>query len=259
VGIDLRPWERRWGAAPPEARRRLQEAAPSGEAGHAPPGWVADAVYGANDGLGAVFGIVAGVAGYSHGGIIVLISGLAGTLASALSMGAGAYLAAKAEREVLHVELARAARRVAADRTVAEADLAFALGERGLQADQARRLAQQLGADDEALASALVQEERHLGRGHLRNPWRAAATAASSTAVGAFVPTVPFFFLDGSSAIAVAALVSLAAHFAVGVGKSLVVPALRWWQAGAEMTLVGALEGAVTFAVGLYAAHLIPH
>ncbi len=58
-------------------------------------GWIGDAIYGVNDGLGAVFGIVSGMAGYTGGSEVVLAAGLAGTLASALSMGAGAYLASK--------------------------------------------------------------------------------------------------------------------------------------------------------------------
>src|SRR5262249_3695650 len=70
-------------------------------------GWVGDAIYGVNDRLGAVFGIVSGMAGYTGGSEVVLAAGLAGTLASALSMGSGAYLAAKAQREVYESEIAR--------------------------------------------------------------------------------------------------------------------------------------------------------
>src|SRR5256714_13690207 len=70
-------------------------------------GWIGDAIYGVNDGLGAVFGIVSGMAGYTGGSEGVLAAGLAGTLASALSMGAGAYLAAKSEREGYESEVAR--------------------------------------------------------------------------------------------------------------------------------------------------------
>ena len=70
-------------------------------------GWIGDAIYGVNDGLGAVFGIVSGMAGYTGGSEVVLAAGLAGTLASALSMGAGAYLAAKSEREVYESEVSR--------------------------------------------------------------------------------------------------------------------------------------------------------
>ena len=70
-------------------------------------GWIGDAIYGVNDGLGAVFGIVSGMAGYTGGSEVVLAAGLAGTLASALSMGAGAYLASKSQREVYESEVAR--------------------------------------------------------------------------------------------------------------------------------------------------------
>src|SRR3954453_2077435 len=70
-------------------------------------GWIGDAIYGINDGLGAVFGIVSGMAGYTGGSEVVLATGLAGTLASALSMGAGAYLASKSEREVYESEVSR--------------------------------------------------------------------------------------------------------------------------------------------------------
>src|SRR5438477_10258119 len=70
--------------------------------------WVADAIYGVNDGLGAVFGIVSGVAGATNNQQhFILISGLAGMIASSLSMGAGAYLAVKSEGEVYEAEIAR--------------------------------------------------------------------------------------------------------------------------------------------------------
>ncbi len=70
-------------------------------------GWIGQAIYGANDGLGAVFGIVSGVAGATAGGPAVLVAGLAGMIASALSMGSGAYLASKTEREVQEAEMRR--------------------------------------------------------------------------------------------------------------------------------------------------------
>jgi rubrerythrin len=69
--------------------------------------WVSDAIYGINDGLGAVFGIVSGMAGYTGGSEIVLVTGLAGMIASSLSMGSSAYLAAKSQREVWQGEIAR--------------------------------------------------------------------------------------------------------------------------------------------------------
>ncbi|HEY6952037.1 MAG TPA: VIT1/CCC1 transporter family protein, partial [Bacteroidota bacterium] len=71
-------------------------------------GWIGQAIYGVNDGLGAAFGVVSGVAGAtSANGEFVLLSGFAAMIASALSMGSGAYLATKSEREVYEAELDR--------------------------------------------------------------------------------------------------------------------------------------------------------
>ena len=75
---------------------------------HEAPGWVGDAIYGINDGLDSIFGIVSGVAGATLGNShFVLIAGLAGMIASALSMDSGAYLAAKSEREIYEAAFAR--------------------------------------------------------------------------------------------------------------------------------------------------------
>src|SRR6266516_5271470 len=95
--------------APPVSPRTALDKILKRERWHGRGGsWVADAIYGANDGLGAVFGIVSGVAGATNNQQhYVLISGLAGMLASALSMGSGAYLAVKSEREVHEAEIAR--------------------------------------------------------------------------------------------------------------------------------------------------------
>ena len=76
-----------------------------------------------------------------------------------------------------------------------------------------------------------------------------AGSGALSTAVGAFIPIIPFFFMHGISAVIAAAVISLAAHFAVGAAKSLIT-VRSWWSSGFEMTVVAAIEGAVTYGIG---------
>ena len=71
-----------------------------------------------------------------------------------------------------------------------------------------------------------------------------------STAVGGFVPIIPFFFTVGMPAVIASFIISTIAHFAVGAAKSLVTTR-SWWASGAEMTMVGVLEAAVTFGLGL--------
>ena len=77
-----------------------------------------------------------------------------------------------------------------------------------------------------------------------------AFSGALSTAVGALIPIIPFFFMAGIPAVLAAAAVSLVAHFAVGAAKSLIT-IRSWWASGLEMTTVGAIEGLVTYIIGV--------
>ena len=213
--------------------------------------WVADAIYGANDGLGAVFGIVSGVAGATNNQQhFILISGLAGMIASSLSMGAGAYLAVKSESEVYEAEIAREKAEVEEnpEEEIEEMSLFYQL--QGFSPEEAQRMAQRLAEQPDQLVQAMAQSELGLSEHRFPNPWKSSASAAISTAIGAFIPIVPFFFMSGISAVVAAFIVSIVAHFAVGAVKSLIT--LRsWWASGMEMTVVGIIEAAVTYGLGL--------
>ncbi len=219
-------------------------------------GWVGDAIYGINDGLGSIFGIVSGVAGATLGNShFVLIAGLAGMIASALSMGSGAYLAAKSEREIYEAAFARERDSVEHNEPEAREILSLTYQVRGLPAEDANRFVDHLAANRGQLVQALARERLNTNEEGLRNPLTAAVSGAISTAIGAFVPIIPFFFMDGLPAVLVAALVSLIAHFAVGAAKSLIT-IRSWWSSGLEMTFVGAAEGLVTYFIGIGLGHI---
>jgi vacuolar iron transporter family protein len=213
-------------------------------------GWLGDAIYGANDGLGAVFGIVSGVAGYTGGSNLVLISGLAGMLASALSMGSGAFLATKSEREVYEAEIGREEREIEEEPEEEKEELALFYQLKGFTEDEANLLATRLSEKPEQFLRTLAHEELGLSEENFPKPWVAALSAMLSTAFGAFIPIIPFFFLQGIPAIIAAAIISLAAHFAVGAAKTLVT-GRSWFNSGLEMTVVGAVEAVITYALGL--------
>lgn len=213
-------------------------------------GWLGDAIYGANDGLGAVFGIVSGVAGYTGGSNLVLISGLAGMLASALSMGSGAFLATKSEREVYEAEIGREKREIEEDPEEEKEELALFYQLKGFTEDEANLLATRLSEKPEQFLRTLAHEELGLSEENFPKPWVAALSAMISTAFGAFIPIIPFFFLQGIPAIIAAAIISLLAHFAVGAAKTLVT-GRSWFNSGLEMTVVGAVEAVITYALGL--------
>jgi VIT1/CCC1 family predicted Fe2+/Mn2+ transporter/rubrerythrin len=237
---------------PDVARQALDELVAAREKGQPKAAsWIGDAIYGVNDGLGAIFGIVSGVSGATLGNShFVLIAGLAGMIASALSMGSGAYLAAKSEREIYEAEFARERDAVEYNEAEARELLSLTYQVRGLSAEEADHFVNHIAEKKEQLVEALARERLHTTEEGLSKPWVSAISGALSTAVGAFIPVVPFFFMAGLPAIIVAAVVSLAAHFAVGAAKSLIT-IRSWWSSGLEMTLVGAIEGVVTYVIGI--------
>ncbi|MGH9144495.1 MAG: VIT1/CCC1 transporter family protein [Vicinamibacterales bacterium] len=218
-------------------------------------GWIGDAIYGVNDGLGAVFGIVSGMAGYTGGSEVVLAAGLAGTLASALSMGAGAYLSSKSQREVYESEIAREQAEIDEDphEEMVELELFYQL--KGFSPEESRSMAERLQKEPAQFLRTLVHEELGLNAETFPDPWRSTLSASLSTAIGGFIPIIPFFFAVGMPAVVASFVISTAAHFFVGAAKSLVTTR-TWWASGAEMTVVGIVEAAITYGLGFaFAGH----
>jgi VIT1/CCC1 family predicted Fe2+/Mn2+ transporter/rubrerythrin len=215
-------------------------------------GWLGDAIYGANDGLGAVFGIVSGVSGATTGNErFVLIAGIAGMLASAISMGSGAYLAAKSEREVYQAEIGRERVEIETDPESEREELDLFYQLKGFSPEESHMLADRISKDPEQLLRTMAAEELGLAEENFPNPVRSAAASAISTALGAFIPITPFFFIGGLPAILAAGIISIIAHFLVGASKTFVT-GRSWVASGVEMALVGIIAGVVTYFIGLF-------
>ena len=217
--------------------------------------WVADAIYGANDGLGAVFGIVSGVAGATGvaGGAsthFVLLSGFAGMIASAVSMGSSAYLAAKSEREVYEGEMHRERQEMEEnpEEEIEELSLMYQL--RGFSEEEANDLAKKLAMQPDEFLKVMGAEELGLSEMSFPSPWSSMASGGLSTLIGAFIPLIPFFFLSGMTAVVASFVLSLVAHFLVGAAKSIVT-IRSWWKSGMEMMLVGVIVAVVTYGLGV--------
>jgi vacuolar iron transporter family protein len=212
--------------------------------------WISGAIYGANDGLAAVFGIVAGVSGATGGSGFVLTAGLAGAIASALSMATGAFLAERSENEVAAANIERERQEIAEHPEEEKEELSLFYQLKGIDVQTADELAEQMSRRPDAMLTALAAEEFGIAAGGGGDPVQASIAAGVSTGIGAIVPVIPFMITTGTVAIIAAAVVSLVAHFLVGAAKSLVT--LRtWWSAGLEMTLAGVIVGGATYLVGL--------
>jgi VIT1/CCC1 family predicted Fe2+/Mn2+ transporter/rubrerythrin len=235
--------------AQPPAQARLDRILGREKWHKAGSGWMSGAIYGANDGLAAVFGIVTGVSGATGGSSFVLTAGVAGAVASALSMATGAFLAERSELEVAAANVEHERQEIAEHPEEEKEELSLFYQLKGLDQQTADALAAEQAKDPDAMLRLLTHEE--LGGGKdAGNPVESALAAGISTGLGAIIPVIPFFFMTGGLAIILAGIVSLVAHFLVGAAKSLFT--LRsWWASGLEMTLAGVLVGGITYAIGL--------
>ena len=220
-------------------------------------GWIGQAIYGINDGLGAAFGVVSGVAGATHvNGSFVLLSGFASMIASALSMGSGAYLADKSQKEVYESEMNRERMEIEDNPEEEQRELSLFYQMKGFSEAEADSMAAKMAQNPEEMLKTLAHEELGLSEQAFPNPWRSAVSATAATALGAAVPVLPYVFTTGDTALIISFVISTVAHFAVGAAK-VVVTGRKWWRSGLEMMLIGLGEAAITYGIGLLVAPMI--
>jgi VIT1/CCC1 family predicted Fe2+/Mn2+ transporter len=211
-------------------------------------GFLRNLVYGFNDGLTANFGLVAGVIGASVAPHIVLVSGLAGSIADALSMGASGYLAAKSEQEVYDHEIAMEQEEIRLMPEVEQDEIALVYQAKGIEPDIARRLAAEVMRDPERALGEQVRDELKIGEAHA-TPFKEGWVTGIATAVGALIPVAPFLVLSGRAAVWTAFSIAMLSHFAVGAARSFFT-GRGVIRSGLDMFVVGLGVAAVGYFVG---------
>lgn len=211
-------------------------------------GFLRNVVYGFNDGLTANFGLVAGVIGASVAPHVVLVSGMAGMIADALSMGASGYLAAKSEQEVYDHEIAMESEEIRLMPEVEEDELALVYETKGIERGEARRRAHEVIGDPARALTEKVREELKIGE-QRSTPLREGVVTGTATAVGALIPVAPFLALGGTAAIATSFAISMLSHFVVGAARS-VLTGRGVMRSGMDMFMVGLGVAAVGYVVG---------
>ena len=213
-------------------------------------GFLRNVVYGFNDGLTANFGLVAGVLGATatqqHEAVVV--AGVAGVIADALSMGSSGYLAAKSELEVHAHEIAMERDEIAYMPELERDELALIYETKGMAPAAARALADEAMKDPERMLQEKVVAELGIGT-PTSSPMREAWITGIATAVGALLPVFPFFVMRGMPAIITSFVVAMAMHFLVGAarsvftGRGLVRSGFDMFVVGLGVAVVGYLAG----------------
>ena len=221
-------------------------------------GFLRNVVYGFNDGLTANFGLVAGVIGASASSAhhTVIVAGVAGLIADALSMGSSGYLAAKSEQEVYANEIAMERDEIALMPEVERDELALIYEAKGMAADAAHALATEVMADPQRMLDEQVQEELGIGEPHM-SPMREAWVTGAATAIGAFIPVFPFLFWTGATAVVVSFVIAMASHWIVGAARS-VFTGRSVFRSGLDMFVVGLGVAVAGYFVGDWVAKLVP-
>ncbi len=209
-----------------------------------------DVILGVNDGLVSTFLLVSGVVGGGLSATDVLLTGIAGAIAGAISMSIGEYIATKSQEEVFDAELALEAHHLQEHREDELDQLRTMLANRGLSGDDLETVVRILDKDDEtmlnmhaALEFGIVDDER-------RNPYLAAIASGLLFLVGALPSVIPFaIFDDTTTGLLAAAVLAGIGLFAVGALKT-VQTRKNPWISGAENLALGLLGGAVAYGVG---------
>src|SRR3989441_3203525 len=211
-------------------------------------GFLRNVVYGFNDGLTANFGLVAGVIGASVSPHIVLLSGIAGMIADALSMGASGYLAAKSEQEVYAHEIAMEKEEIRIMPEVEQDELALVYQAKGVEPGIARQMAAEVMRDPQRALGEQVREELKISEAHA-TPYREGWLTGVATSIGAFIPVAPFLLLSGRAAVWTAFTLAMVSHFAVGAARSFFT-GRGVIRSGIDMFVVGLGVAAVGYLVG---------
>src|SRR5438067_3440006 len=202
-------------------------------------GFLRNVVYGFNDGLTANFGLVAGVIGASsvnqHQAVVV--AGVAGLIADALSMGSSGYLASKSEREVYEYEIAMERTEVDLMPEIERDELAVIYEAKGMDRTSAHALATQVMADPQLMLKEQVQEELKIGEFSM-SPFREGWLTGLATAFGAAFPVFPSLVWQGTAAIIISFTIAMLSHFIVGAARS-VFTGRGVFRSGFDMFVVG--------------------
>jgi VIT1/CCC1 family predicted Fe2+/Mn2+ transporter len=211
-------------------------------------GWLRAAVFGAMDGLVSNIALIAGVGGAGVAAQTVLLTGLAGLVAGAISMALGEYTSVRTQGEQVAAEVDKERRELQRNPEEEIAELAQAWIARGLPADLAHEVARTVHANPEEALRLHAREELGVDPDEQPSPWTAAVSSFVCFAVGAFIPLVPYLF--GSTVLWPALAAGGLGLFGAGAVFARFTR-LPWWLAGLRQLLLGGAAAGVTYLIGM--------
>jgi len=205
------------------------------------------AVFGANDGLISNASLIMGIAGATADAHLVLVTGIAGLLAGALSMASGEFVSVRSQRELYEHQMALEEHELAEYPEEEAEELALIYSARGMEIEEARGVARKMLADPKHALDVLAREELGLNPDDLGSAWGAAGFSFMCFSVGALVPLLPF--LLGRGGIVASGALTATALFGLG-GLISLFTGRRAFRGGLRMLGIGAAAAAITYGLG---------
>ncbi len=208
------------------------------------------AVLGGNDGLVSNFSLVMGVAGATTGQEGVLLAGIAGLLAGALSMALGEWISVKSSQELYENQMAIEMDELETNPEAEERELALIYMTKGIPEDQARAMSSEIMKDKTKAHAVLVKEELGINPDELQgSAIEAALYSFFLFTIGAIIPLAPFIFTNGYLAIGLSVAFSAVGLFLIGAAITLFTGKNVWFS-GMRQVAFGLAAAAITFAIG---------
>jgi len=210
-------------------------------------GWLRPAVFGAMDGLVTNIALISGVGGGGVAPHSIVLTGVAGLVAGAISMGLGEYTSVRTQNEQVEHEVAKERRELERNPEAEANELAELWTARGLPSDLAHQVAEALRDNPDAALRVHAQEELGIDPGETPSPWVAAISSFVCFSVGALVPLLPYFL--GATVLWIALLAGGVGLFVAGalVARFTNRP---WWTSGLRQLVLGAAAAGATYLVG---------
>jgi len=208
------------------------------------------AVLGGNDGLVSNFSLVMGIAGATAGGSGVLLAGVAGLLAGALSMALGEWISVKSSQELHENQMQLEMDELETNPEGEQKELALIYIAKGIPEDQANEMAAEIMLDRNHAHEVLVKEELGINAEELKgSAMEAAVYSFILFAIGAVIPVIPFMFTSGITAIVISVISSAAGLFLIGSAITLFTGKSIWFS-GFRQVVFGLIAAAITFGIG---------
>lgn len=214
---------------------------------------IREVVFGVNDGLVSITGIIVGVTSSkmsSHG---IIIAGLAAVIAAAVSMGLGQYLSTVAQNEYFMAERRREYREVREIPHEERAEVEGIYRAQGFQPDEVRILTDRVTADPDRWVDFMMKEELGIDLDALDSPWSSALIMGLAVIAGAIAPILPYLLTPSTHRAEMWAVgLAVVVAFGLGVLKAKVAKS-SWWKSGTQFLLVTA----AAVAAGVIGGHLL--